>query len=140
MRGTIPPGVAVPLRSHADSETFLLVSGAVEALVETEDGFDWIRIHAGDVFHAPGGAKHGFRNQGSEPAVMVLVSTCRMGRFFREIGSAMTTGAPAVPSGEVVRHFLETSERYGYWMPAPRIMRGWALPCQPCDGAREAWQ
>jgi hypothetical protein len=50
MRGTIPPGVAVPLHSHADSETFLQVSGEVEALVEAEDGFDWVRVRAGDVF------------------------------------------------------------------------------------------
>jgi len=32
MRGTIPPGVAVPLHSHADSETLLQVSSEVEAL------------------------------------------------------------------------------------------------------------
>src|SRR4051795_7410419 len=58
MRGTIPPGVAVPLHSHADSETFLQVSGEIEALVEAEGGFDWVRVRAGDVFYAPGGAKH----------------------------------------------------------------------------------
>jgi hypothetical protein len=50
MRGTIPPGVVVPLHSHADSKTFLQVFGEVEALVEAEDGFDWVRVRAGDVF------------------------------------------------------------------------------------------
>src|SRR5918997_85826 len=50
MRGTIPPGVVVPLYSHVDSETFLQVSGEVEALVEAEDGFDWVWVRAGDVF------------------------------------------------------------------------------------------
>jgi quercetin dioxygenase-like cupin family protein len=118
MRGTIPPGVAVPLHSHADSETFLQVSGEVEALVEAEGGFDWVRIRIGDVFYAPGGAKHAFRNQGQELAVMILVSTCRMGRFFREISvpAAFATGAP---SGETIRHFLQTSARYGYWNATP---------------------
>jgi uncharacterized RmlC-like cupin family protein len=118
MRGTIPPGVVVPLYSHVDSETFLQVSGEVEALVEAEDGFDWVRVRAGDVFYAPGGAKHAFRNQGQELAVMIVASTCRMDRFFREI-SVPAASAAEVPSGEMIRHFLQTSERYGYWNATP---------------------
>ena len=39
MRGTIPPGGMVPLHSHADPETFLALSGAVEGLSYTDDGF-----------------------------------------------------------------------------------------------------
>ena len=118
MQGTIPPGVTVPLHSHADSETFLQVSGEVEALVEAEGGFDWVRIQVGDVFYVPGGAKHAFRNQGQELAVMILVSICRMGRFFREI-SVPAASATGAPSGETIRHFLQTSERYGYWNATP---------------------
>ena len=114
MRGTIPPGVALPLHSHADSETFLQISGEVEA----EGGFDWVRIRAGDVFYAPGGAKHAFRNQRQELAVMILVSTCRMGRFFREISVPAASAAGGL-SGEMIRHFLQTSERYGYWNATP---------------------
>jgi quercetin dioxygenase-like cupin family protein len=129
MRGTIPPGVAVPLHSHADSGTFLQVSGEVEALVEAEGGFDWVRVRAGDVFYAPGGAKHAFRNQGQEPAVMILVSTCRIGRFFREI-SVPAASAAGAPSGETIRHFLKTFERYGYWNATPEenVRVGISLP------------
>jgi quercetin dioxygenase-like cupin family protein len=130
MRGTIPPGVAVPLHSHADLETFLMVSGEVEALVEAESGFDWVRIRVGDVFHAPGGAKHAFRNQRQEPAEMMLVSTCRMGRFFQEIGRPVGPGIPPSLSEEAIRHFLETADRYGYWNAPPEenARLGIALP------------
>jgi quercetin dioxygenase-like cupin family protein len=119
MRGTIPSGVSVPLHSHADPETFLQVSGEVEALVETEDNFEWVRIRPGDVFHVPGGAKHAFRNHGQEPAVMMLVSTCRMGRFFREIGQPVASGTPQGFPAATIRHFLETADLYGYWNASP---------------------
>jgi mannose-6-phosphate isomerase-like protein (cupin superfamily) len=67
-RGTIPPGGLVPLHRHADPETFLADSGAVEALVEPDDGARWIRIGPGDVFHVPGDARHAFRNPARAPA------------------------------------------------------------------------
>jgi quercetin dioxygenase-like cupin family protein len=127
MRGMIPPGVAVPIHSHADLETFLVISGEVEALVETESGFDWIRIRPGDVFHAPGGAKHAFRNQGREPVVMMLVSTCRMGRFFQEIGRSVTSSMLTPSFQETIRHFLTASARYGYWNAPPEENARWGL-------------
>jgi hypothetical protein len=116
MRGTIPPGVAVPLHSHAD--------------LETEVGFDWVQIQPGDVFHAPGGAKHAFRNQGHALVEMMLVSTCRMGRFFQEIGRPVGSGIPKPLSEEAIRDFLETAKRYGYWNAPPEenARLGIALP------------
>jgi quercetin dioxygenase-like cupin family protein len=116
MRGTIPPGVFVPLHSHPDPETFIHVAGDLEAVVQSADGFTWTRILPGDVFHVPGGAKHAFRNQMRDPAVSIVVSTPRLGRFFREIGERMNPGVPpSPPSPDRIRHFLETAERYGYW-------------------------
>ena len=32
IRGTVPPGISVPLHSHADTEDFLVISGELEAL------------------------------------------------------------------------------------------------------------
>ena len=32
LKGTIPPGVSVPLHSHPDTEDFLVISGSVEGL------------------------------------------------------------------------------------------------------------
>jgi hypothetical protein len=35
LKGTIPPGMSVPLHAHADTEDFLVISGSVEALSTT---------------------------------------------------------------------------------------------------------
>lgn len=121
MRGTILPGVIVPLHSHADPETFLPTAGEVEGLTQTADGYRWIRIGQGDIFHVPGGARHAFRNRTQEPAVMIVISTARLGRFFREAGVPMAVDAPLPDSRspEAIRHVLETAGRYGYWTASP---------------------
>src|SRR5690606_34030291 len=67
MRGTVPPGIVIPLHSHADPETFIAVSGALEGLVFSGDDFRWVSIGPGNVLHVPGHAKHAFRNTGAEP-------------------------------------------------------------------------
>ena len=51
LRGTIPPGVSVPLHSHADAESFYVLSGEAEALVQTEGGFEWQMLRRGDFIH-----------------------------------------------------------------------------------------
>ena len=98
MRGSVPAGVDVGLHSHADPETFLIEAGDIEAF----DGSRWLRLGPGDVFHVPGDETHGFRNASNEPAVMHIVSTVRMGRFFREV-------AGATPD-----QFVAVAERYGH--------------------------
>jgi hypothetical protein len=35
MRGTVPPGVVIPLRSHPDPETFVQIAGDIEGLRES---------------------------------------------------------------------------------------------------------
>lgn len=120
MIGTIPPGVVVPLHSHADPETFLPISGEIEGLAYRSDrDFEWLRITAGNTFHVPPGAKHAFKNVGQHPAVMYIVSTGRIGRFFREIGERLTPQQPTAPSDEALRRFLIVSARYGYWNATP---------------------
>jgi len=37
MLGTIPPGVSVPLHSHADVESFYVLSGSVQVLSQQGD-------------------------------------------------------------------------------------------------------
>jgi uncharacterized RmlC-like cupin family protein len=108
----------VPLHSHADPETFLAVSGEVEGLAMAEEGFRWIPIRAGDVFHVPGGARHAFRNRSREPVVTVLVSTVRLARFFHEAAAPDDPGV--APGDEAVRHFAETAARYGHWLATPK--------------------
>jgi quercetin dioxygenase-like cupin family protein len=119
MRGTIPAGVSIPLHSHGDPETFVMISGTVEGLLYGDEP-KWARIAPGDVFHVPGHAKHGFRNRGQAPAVMFLISTSKIGRFFREIGTPVMPGAPPTPpSQEQVQRFLKIADKYGYWNATP---------------------
>ena len=120
MRGTIPPGVAVPMHSHADPETFMAISGMLDGLVCDGSDFKWVRINPGDIFHVPGNAKHGFRNPGRQPAVMMIVSTSKIGRFFQEVGTPAVQGAyNTPPSRQAIERFLRVSERYGYWNATP---------------------
>jgi quercetin dioxygenase-like cupin family protein len=114
MRGTIPAGGIVPLHSHPEPETFIVISGDVEALVDTGDDVRWIPLGPGDVFHVRGDARHAWRNRSPAPAVSLVVTTQRIARFFREVAGA---GGP--PTGEEVRRFLAIADRYGYWNATP---------------------
>jgi quercetin dioxygenase-like cupin family protein len=121
MRGTIPPRGTVPLHSHADPETFLTLAGEVEGLVMSPDGHRWVPIRPGEVFHVPGHAPHAWRNPCDVPVVMHIVSTAKIGRFFRGVGTPVTATDDTQklsPEG-VLRRFLEVSERYGYWNATP---------------------
>lgn len=122
MRGTIPPGVVIPMHSHPDPETFIAIAGEAEGLNVTRDGVRWERIKPGDVFHVPENARHAWRNQGSAPAVMYLISTARMGRFFQEIGTPVAPGSEPAgpPTPEMLQHFQATAERFGYWNASPQ--------------------
>ena len=121
MRSVLPPGVTVPLHSHPEPETFIVLSGRIEALKESAGNFEWVSIGLGDVFHVPGGAKHAFRNPSSEAANIIVAAPPSIGRFFREIGTPVAPDAqsPRPPSANAIRHFIETSKRYGYWNATP---------------------
>jgi quercetin dioxygenase-like cupin family protein len=115
MRGTLPARMTVPLHSHADPETFVVLSGHAEALVESR----WAHLGTGDVLNVPSGARHGWRNLGDEPVTMILITTAKMGRFFREIAG----GSP--------EHFLATAHRYGYWNATPEETAAAGVPITP---------
>lgn len=138
MRGTIPPRGFVPLHSHADPETFLVDSGQADGLAMTSpDDFTWIPIGPGDVFHVPGHAKHAWRNQSPEPLVATIISTARLGRFFREVGTPVTatdrTQSP--PSQAALRRFRGIAERYGHWNATPEENASIGLPMPPATSA-----
>jgi anti-sigma factor ChrR (cupin superfamily) len=98
LRGTIPAGGVVPLHSHADPETFVVLDGELEGFL----GDAWSRFAAGAIHHVPGHARHAWRNVSRGPAETLIVTTATMARFFREVA--------ADPDA-----FLEISERFGYW-------------------------
>jgi hypothetical protein len=131
----IPPGLWMPLHSHPDPETLLHVCGDLEALGEKDGRLAWVEVKPGEAFHAPGGAKHAFRNAGREPAVSILVSTANMGRFFREIGNPAGAGAPPAgpPSGERIQRLRDAAARYGHWIATAEenARVGLPLPSDP---------
>src|SRR6266545_442391 len=116
LRGTIPPGVSVPMHAHADFEGFFVISGAVLVLTERDGGFEWLDAKQGDFIQIPGGAKHGFRNTSGAPVVQLISTTPRLGRFFQEVGRPVPAEPP---TPEELRRFAEAATRYGHWLGSP---------------------
>jgi quercetin dioxygenase-like cupin family protein len=121
MKGVIPPGVPVPIHSHAGVECFFMVSGQQDILIEKDGQFLWTRCKPGDFIQVPSEVKHAFRNPYTEPAVSLVTTTAKLGRFFEEIGREIAQDAPpAPPTPEALQHFMETAIRYGYWLASPQ--------------------
>src|ERR1700730_3007004 len=117
MKGTIPPGVCVPMHSHPGIEAFYVLSGDVEVLTEEGGKAHWITAGPGDFIEVPSEAKHGFRNRSKDPVVQLITTTSRLGRFFQEVGRSKTQGERvSSPSPNEIHRFLKTAERYGYWL------------------------
>lgn len=115
VRGTIPPGGTVPLHSHPDAESFYVLSGEIEALVQTTGGLEWQRLRPGDFIHIPAEAKHAWRNRSSQPTSALITCTAKLGRALREM--AQSTGENGMQfSPAAIQRLVEVSERYGYWL------------------------
>jgi quercetin dioxygenase-like cupin family protein len=116
VRAVIPPGVTVPLHSHDDFEDFYVLAGRHQVLVHGDDGPQWRDVHAGDYVRVPADVPHALRNLSEEPAVDLMITTARMGKFFREVGRL--AGSPA-PTAQEVARFVEIAGRYGYLLATP---------------------
>jgi quercetin dioxygenase-like cupin family protein len=129
LRGTIPPGGSVPVHSHQAIEAFYILSGNVEVLRDKDGKTEWIAAGPGDFIEIPSGAKHGFRNRSPHPVVQLITTTSKLGRFFQEIGKPVSqSGNGNPPSPEQLWHFVNTSERYGYWLAAPEENAAVGIP------------
>jgi len=118
MRGVIPTGIFIPLHSHADVEDFFILSGQAQALKQVPGGYEWIDGKAGDLIHVPSSVPHAWRNVSSEPVIVLIITTPKMGRFFQEVGRPLTD-APQPVTPEDIAHFLTVSAAYGYWNATP---------------------
>ena len=120
IKGTIPPGVSVPIHRHPAIESFYVLSGNVEVLSEKDGKSHWIAAGPGDFIEVPSGAKHGFRNRSQHPVVQLITTTSKLGRFFQEIGRPIPEGSNGnPPSLERVQELVRLGERYGYWLATP---------------------
>ena len=111
MRGVVAPGVVVPLHSHDDAEDFFILAGTQQVLTKSDQGLQWIDVNAGDYVHIPAGVPHAHRNVSDEPAVELVVTTARLGRFFQEVARS-DTGQP--PTSAELAAFVAVATRYGY--------------------------
>ncbi len=116
IRSTIPAQVVVPVHSHADRETFYILAGELQGLREVH----WSTLVSGEVFDVPGDTRHGFRNLSGTSVSLLLVTTMRMGRFFRDVGRPAATVAPGPPNEADVQRFFEIAQSYGHWLGSPK--------------------
>ena len=119
MRGVVPAGVAIPLHSHEDAEDFFILSGTQQVLMPDEDqSLRWYDVSAGDYVHIPGGHRHAHRNISDEPAVELVITTARLGRFFRDIARPATDGARRLTPDDLAG-FVAAATSYGYVLGTP---------------------
>jgi quercetin dioxygenase-like cupin family protein len=93
MRGTLPPGVVIPLHSHADAEIFYVLSGSLE--VFQSEG--WQTVNAGEVVSIRGNAKHALRNTSPSLVTSLTVSKQELYNFFRELARPFDPNSPLTP-------------------------------------------
>jgi len=110
---TMPPGVVVPLHSHADRETFYILSGEMQAFDGNVGA--WRMLRAGDVFDATDGVRHAWCNTSDVEASVLFVTTNRMARFLREASELEIDRTPE----DEARAFGNLVARYGYWCADP---------------------
>jgi quercetin dioxygenase-like cupin family protein len=111
MRCTLPAGAVLPLHSHADRETFYVMSGTADLLKESR----WKKLGPGDIVDVRDGARHAWRNASQAAASMICVTTTKMARFLQEIS---TSAADASPK-EQAQRFLKLVQANGYWLACP---------------------
>jgi len=115
MSSVVPPNVVVPLHSHPERETFVIISGDLEAF----NGSVWRTYGAGDVFDVPSRTKHAFRNASSTPVSVVLVTNASMGCFFRSVGRQAADVPLGPPTAEALGGFMTAAIRHGSWLGTP---------------------
>ena len=120
MKGTIPPGVSVPLHSHGDAEGFYVLSGEAQVLLETDDGLEWKVLMPGDFVQIPSDAKHAWRNVSDQPMESLIITTPRLGRALRELGQPVPGCERRSATPEDIERWDEVNARYGYWMASPQ--------------------
>jgi mannose-6-phosphate isomerase-like protein (cupin superfamily) len=119
----IPAGVAVPLHSHADRETFYLLSGEMTFY----NGDSWRILRQGDLVDVLSNTKHAWRNASVSNAHLLVVTTVRMGEFLQRVSSPGETKLDPQAASRGAAHFFKLIHDYGYWLGSPAENRAIGL-------------
>jgi quercetin dioxygenase-like cupin family protein len=120
MRGTVPPGVIIPLHSHADPEVFYVLDGVLEVFQAEGSTAGWQTVTAGEVATIPGNIRHALRNTSSAPTTSITVSKQDLYNFFRELARPFDPAVPpAPPAPEEMQHFFQLAAKYKFWLASP---------------------
>jgi quercetin dioxygenase-like cupin family protein len=120
MRGVIPPSTAVPMHSHHAPESFFVVSGEAQVLLEERGRLEWKDVRPGDFVHIPSDAKHAHRNRSSAPVVEIVITTPDLGEFFVEVGRPIpASGAVRPPTDGEIRRFVAAATQHHHWLATP---------------------
>ena len=115
-RGTLPPGIVVPLHSHPEPEIFYVLEGNLEVYQESGAQQGWSIAHPGNAVDIQANIKHALRNTSSSPVTTVLVTPDRLYEFFREIARPVDGPPDTPPSPEELQQLFIVAAKYDYWM------------------------
>jgi quercetin dioxygenase-like cupin family protein len=120
MRGTVPPGVIIPLHSHADPEVFYVLDGALEVFQAEGSTAGWQTVTAGEIVTIPGNIRHALRNTSSAPTTSITVSKQELYNFFRELAQPFDPSVPpAPPTPEAMQQLFQLAAKYKFWLASP---------------------
>lgn len=121
IRGIVPPGIAIPLHSHADPEVLFVLEGELNVLMDDGDSSCWLAATPSETICIPGGTKHALRDASAGPAVIQLTTTINIYGFFRELGKPFDPGKPPAPSTpEDMQRLRTLAAKHNYWMASPQ--------------------
>ena len=109
---TLPAGLVVPMHSHADRETFYVISGKIDALRVDR----WEKLGPGDVFDVRDGMKHAWRNSSQTAATILCVTTAKLTKFLQEVSASHDD---ALTPDERSQRFVKLVRESGYWLASP---------------------
>ena len=120
IRGTMLPGVMVPLHSHREPELLYVLSGSLEVFRSTEALTGWTTAGRGDVVTIPGGVKHALRNSSAVPMTLALVTQWKLYQFFRDFAKPLDAKqVPVRGKPDGMQDLFELAAKYGYWLASP---------------------
>ena len=95
-----------------------MLSGTQQALIQDGEGFRWRDLRAGDYIDVTGGVPHACCNTRNPPAMDLIITTPRLGRFFQAMGT-LVGGPRKPPRAEDVARLSALAAKYGYWNATP---------------------